>query len=80
MATRASEYIDFWIENCVHAAEEFRTPGASQNVAELVGRLIEGAKGEGITEQAMRDEIGDLTEYVQGKLAAANRIEKDRHK
>ena len=78
MTTKAREYIDFWIENSVHAAEPYRTPGASQDVAELVHALIEGAKGQGITEQSMRDEVGDLTEYISGKLADANRNERNR--
>ena len=80
MTTKAREYIDFWIENSIHATEQFETPGASQDVSLLVERLIEGAKGQGITEQAMHDEVGDLTAYVRGKLAIANQVERGRHK
>lgn len=80
MTTRAREYIDFWIENSIHATEQFKSLGASQDVALLVERLIEGAKGQGITEQAMRDEVGDLTAYVKAKLATANQVERDRDK
>lgn len=80
MTTKASEYIDFWIENSVHAAEQLGTPGASQNVTELVRRLVEGAQEQGISEQAMTDEVGNLTEYVRGKLSAANQVERDRKK
>ena len=78
MTTKAREYINFWIENSVHAAEQFRAEGASQDAAELVRRLVEGAKGEGISEKALRDEVGDLTEYVTTKLRAANKAEEDR--
>jgi hypothetical protein len=78
MTTKAREYIDFWIENSVHAAEQDRVPGASQDVTELVRALIEGAKGQGITEQSLHDEVGDLTEYIRGKLADANRDERNR--
>lgn len=80
MTTRAREYIDFWIENSVHAVEQFGTPGASQDVSILVERLIEGARGQGINEKAMRQEVGDLTEYVRAKLAAANKSETERRK
>lgn len=80
MVSKAREYVDFWIENSVHAAEEYRAPGASQDVTELVRRLVEGAKSQGITEQSMQDEVGDLTEYVRGKLKAANADEVDRRK
>jgi hypothetical protein len=78
MVSKAREYVDYWIENSVHAAEEFRTPGASQDVSELVRRLIQGAKDQGITEQSMRSEVGDLTEYVRGRLRIANKTEDDR--
>jgi hypothetical protein len=78
MTAKAHEYLNFCIENSVHAAEQFRTPGASQDVAELVNRLIEGAKDQGISEKALQDEVGDLTEYVRGKLRAANEAEEKR--
>jgi hypothetical protein len=80
MSTEARKYIDFWIENSVHPVEQFGMLGASQDVTELVCRLIEGAKGEGFSEAAMREEVGDLTEYLRSKLATANQIEKDRQK
>ncbi|MGY3609766.1 MULTISPECIES: hypothetical protein [unclassified Bradyrhizobium] len=76
----AREFIEFWIENSVHAAEQYGTPGASQDVAELTRRCVEMAKSEGITEKAMRDEVGDLAEYIRGRLKAANKSESDRRK
>lgn len=78
MTSEAREYIDFWIENSVHAAEQYRTVGASQSVNDLVSRLIEGAKGQGISEPDLTNEVGDLTAYVRGKLSTANQAEKDR--
>ena len=78
MAVEAREYLDFWIENCVHAAEQFRAPGASQDVAELASQLIEGAKVQGISEKDMQDEVGDLAAYIREKLRAANKAEEDR--
>jgi hypothetical protein len=76
---KAREYIDYWVENSVHAAEQFRAPGASQDVTVLVERLVEGAKSEGISEKDLRNEVGDLTEYVRSKLKNANKTEDDRH-
>jgi hypothetical protein len=78
MTTKAREYIDYWIETSVHAAEQFSTAGASQDVTELVRRLVEGAKGQGITEQAMQAEVGDLNAYVRAKLKSANKAEDGR--
>jgi hypothetical protein len=78
MVTKAREYLDFWIENSIHAVEPNRTTGASQHVPTLVRMLIEGAKGEGVSEQDMQAEVGDLTEYVREKLATINQAERDR--
>ena len=80
MTTEAREYIEFWIETSIHAAEQCGTPGASQNVNELVRRLVEGAKGQGISEQDMTSEVGALSDYVREKLVAVNQVEKDRGK
>ena len=77
MGSRAREYIDFWIENSVHAGEP-SGPGASQDVSVLLARLIEGAEAQGITATMMQDEVGDLAEYVRGKLRDANRTERYR--
>ncbi|WP_441259898.1 hypothetical protein AB7008_28950 [Bradyrhizobium sp. 521_C7_N1_3] len=78
--SKVREYIDFWVENSVNAAEQYSTPGASQNVHDLVRRLVEGASGQGISEEAMTNEVGDLTKYIRDKLSAANKAEKDRSK
>jgi hypothetical protein len=78
MSVQAREFIDFWIENSVHAVEQSSTPGASQDVAQLTQRCIDMAKSQGITEEAIRAEIGDVAEYIRGKLNAANQAEQDR--
>ncbi|MCP3460580.1 hypothetical protein [Bradyrhizobium sp. CCGUVB23] len=78
MQTKTREYIDFWVKNSIHAAEQYETPGASQDVNELVGRLIEGTRGQGISQKAMEKEVGDLTGYVRNMLMTANKVEMDR--
>ncbi|UPK30956.1 hypothetical protein [Bradyrhizobium sp. 195] len=78
MLTTAREYIDFWIENSVHAAGQYGTPGASQSVDVLVDRLVRGAKNQNITRAAIEKEVGDLKQYIREKLATANRTEQDR--
>lgn len=80
MTTKAREYIDFWIENSVHAREQYGSAGAEQGVAELVRRLVAAARGQGVSEEEMIAEVGDLPEYVRGKLGDVNQSEKDRHK
>ncbi|MBK3666811.1 hypothetical protein JJE66_37090 [Bradyrhizobium diazoefficiens] len=80
MPSDVRDYIDFWVENSIHAAEQFGTQGASQDVAELVRRLVESAKGQGISEDDMRQQVGDLHEFLADKLAGANLIERGRLK
>jgi hypothetical protein len=80
MGSKTREYIDFWMENSVHAAEQFRTPGASQDVADLVRRLVEMAEGQGISEEALQAEVGDLAAYIRDRLQVANKAEANRRK
>jgi len=78
MTAEAREFIDFWVENSVHSAEQAGAAGASQDVTELTRRCVEMAKGQGILEEAIHDEVGDIAEYIRGKLGAANQVERDR--
>ncbi|QIG93785.1 MULTISPECIES: DUF768 domain-containing protein [Bradyrhizobium] len=78
--SKAREFIDFWIENSVHAVEQYRTNGASQDVAELSRRLIDAAKEQGIPEADLQAEIGDISDYIASQLKAANRAESERRK
>jgi hypothetical protein len=73
------EFIDFWIENSVHAAEGCGA-GGEQDVAELTRRFIEAAKGQGIAEADLRAEIGDIFSYVRQKLNAANKAENEQRR
>ena len=80
MTSKPREFIDFWIENSVHARESFGVASAEQGVAELVRRLVEAARAQGVSEKAMTAEVGDLTEFIRIKLWNANQAEKDRKK
>jgi hypothetical protein len=80
MSAKAQEFIDFWIETSVHAAEQYGTPGSEQGVAELARRCVEAAKGQGLSEADMQAEVGDVADYIRRKLKAANNVENARHK
>jgi hypothetical protein len=75
--TGAREFIDFWIKNSVHAKEQSGARGGSQDADDLARRCLEMAKSQGIHEDAIREEIGDLTNYIRGKLKDANKAERD---
>ncbi|MGO4511213.1 DUF768 domain-containing protein [Bradyrhizobium sp. MOS001] len=78
MSDKAREFIDFWVENSIHAVEQYQNAGASQDVAELTRRLIEAAKGQGISEADLQAAIGDIAAYIEELLRAANRAESER--
>jgi hypothetical protein len=74
--TKAREFIEFWIENSVHAGDG--ADGASQDVAELTRRCLEMAGDQDISEQDINAEIGNLAKFIGRKLEAANKVEADR--
>jgi hypothetical protein len=78
--SNAREFIDFWISNSVHATEQYGTQGASQDVSELTARLIEAAKGQGLSEADLQAEIGDVAAYIGDQLKAVNKAESERRK
>ena len=80
MNAKVREFIDFWIENSVHAAEQYGNAGAEQGVAELARRCIQAAKRQGLSEADLQAEIGDVAEYIRGKLNSANKVESGRHR
>jgi hypothetical protein len=75
MDATAREFIDFWIENSIHAAEQDGDAGATQDVDELVRRCVDMARAQGLTEAAMQAEVGDIGAYIRDKLRAANKSE-----
>jgi len=77
LSATVREFIDFWIENSIHAAEQDGDTGATQNVDELVRRCVDMAKGQGITEAEMQAEVGDIAAHIREHLKVANRAEID---
>lgn len=78
--SKAREFLDFWIENSVHASEEFRSPGASQHVDELLQRCVRAAEAEDVSKADMEAEVGSLADYIGEKLETANKTEISRRR
>jgi hypothetical protein len=78
--SKAREFLDFWIENSVHASEEFRSPGASQRVDELLQRCVRAAEAQDVSKADMEAEVGNLADYIGEKLEAANKTEISRRR
>lgn len=81
--TAAKDFLDFWIENSVHAAEQHGHRGGSVELRALVQRCTEMAKSEGFSENDLKAEVGDLSTCIRDLLIKANRAEDtrtDRHR
>ena len=78
--SKAGEFLCFWIENSIHAAEEYGVIGAEQSVVELTKRCINMAAEQGISQEDLVKQIGDLSDYIRHKLKDANKIENARHR
>jgi len=72
------EFIEFWIENSVHAREQRGAAGAGQNAPVLTRRCVEMASSTGLSRAALDEEVGGLSSYIGAKLAAANKLERER--
>lgn len=70
--SKVGDFLDFWVQNSVQPAEQFGMPGASQDVSDLTGRCLDMAASEGISQEELKAEIGDIAQYIGGKLAKAN--------
>ena len=70
--SKAREFLEFWIHNSVHRAEQRGVAGASQRPEELKARCIEMAASEGLSPADLEAEVGDLYQHIAAPLATAN--------
>jgi hypothetical protein len=68
--SKAREFLEFWMQNSVHSAEEQGAPGGSQSPVELKARCIEMAGSQNLSQADLEAEVGDLFEYIKAALAA----------
>ena len=80
MPADAKEFIDFWIENSVHAKPFHNEGGGSQNALVLAARMVAAAQEQGLSKDDILREIGDPEAYLQQKLKAVNSAETKRQK
>jgi hypothetical protein len=72
------DFIDYWIENCVHVSEADSAVGAEQDVSILTGRCIETASILGLSKADLEQEVGNLSAYIGSKLVVVNSLERTR--
>ena len=70
--SKAREFLEFWIQNSVHPAEQRGVAGASQSPEELKARCLEMAGSEGLSLADLEAEVGDLYKHLEAALATAN--------
>ncbi len=68
----AREFVDFWLENSVHADEQMSARRGREQIQTLTDRLVAAASGEGFTRPQIEAEIGDLFGYIRARVDAKN--------
>jgi hypothetical protein len=63
--SKAREFLEFWIQNSVHPAEQRGVSGASQSPEELKARCIEIAGSQDLSLADLEAEDGDLYQHIE---------------
>ncbi|MCC8955145.1 hypothetical protein H8B02_17345 [Bradyrhizobium sp. Pear77] len=71
--TSAKEFVDFWLENSVHADEQFGVRRGRPAIDELVQRLLVAAKAQGFSEEQVQGELGgDIHAIIRARIDEQN--------
>ena len=75
MAT-TREFVDFWLENSVHADEQFGAKRGRVEVDRLVESLVHAAEAQGFTKKQVEDELGgDIPGFIRASIDRQNESE-----
>jgi hypothetical protein len=66
------EFVEFWLENSVHADEPLGPRRGRADIQELVDRLVRFAEGQGYSKPQIEAEIGDLHKYIRASIDQQN--------
>ena len=78
MAT-AKEFVEFWLENSVHADEQFGAKRGRMEVERLVESLVRRAEAQGFTRKQVEDELGgDIHAFIRASIDRQNEAEEAR--
>jgi len=72
--TKAREFLDFWVQNSVHATEQYRASGGDQVLSVLVVRCIEMAETQGLAKADLEGEVGDLHAHILKHLKSSLKL------
>ena len=80
MAT-VKEFVEFWLENSVHADEQLAARRGREDVERLVDNLVRAGEDQGFTKQQMEAELGgDLYAHIRASIDSQNKSEIKRRK
>ena len=75
MAT-PKEFVEFWLENSVHADEHFGAKRGRMEVDRLVESLVQAAEAQGFTRKQVEDELGgDIHAFIRASIDRQNESE-----
>ncbi len=74
----AEEFIKFWLENSVHADEQYGIRRGRFEIEKLAGQLLMAAEEQGFTKAQMEAEIGNVHDYIRNSIDRQNTEEQKR--
>jgi len=78
MAT-PKEFVEFWLENSVHADEQFGAKRGRLEVDRLVEGLVQAAEAQGFTRKQVEDEVGgNIHASIRASIDRQNEFEDTR--
>ncbi len=73
--TAVREFVDFWFTNCVHPDEQLSARRQREGVQGLADKLVIAAGRQGLTQEQIEAEIGDIYAYIRTGINSQNAIE-----
>jgi hypothetical protein len=69
----AKEFVEFWLQNSVHADERFGVRRGRESVQHLADNLVRAAEAEGFTKAQIKAELGgDIFAYIRTSIDRQN--------
>jgi hypothetical protein len=77
-SSAAKEFIEFWLQNSVHADEQMVGRRGREAILKLADRLVVAAGHQGFSKQQIDAEIGDICTHIRASVDAKNSSETTR--
>jgi hypothetical protein len=75
----AKEFLDFWLENSVHADEQYEAGRGQADVQRLADHLVRAAEEQGFSKQQIEAELGgDIYAIIRSSIDRQNQSEEER--